>query len=136
LLSYGVPVWIDALRSPKNANRLKQVQRLMNIKITKAFRTTSHEALCILSGTTPINIELTARTKLCNIKRGRLEHNPVTTLDLPINYEEWPHPAEDIEAKTVTEDETHTVHIYTDGSKPDAGSAQAYTPNEPVYKTG
>jgi hypothetical protein len=35
LLSYGIPVWIDALRSPKNANRLKQVQRLINIKIPK-----------------------------------------------------------------------------------------------------
>jgi len=37
-------------------NRLKyiRVQRLINIKIAKAFRTTSSEALCILSGTTPI----------------------------------------------------------------------------------
>ena len=38
----------------------------------------------------------------------------------------------------VTEDETYTVHIYTDGSKTDAGVGAGiaiYTPNEPVYKT-
>jgi len=39
-------------------NRLKyiRVQRLMNIKIAKTFRTTSSEALYILAGTTPIII--------------------------------------------------------------------------------
>ena len=39
-------------------NRLKyiRIQRLMNIKIPKAFRITSTEALCMLAGTTPIII--------------------------------------------------------------------------------
>jgi len=40
-------------------NKLKyiRVQSLMHIRIAKAFRTTSSEALCILAGTTPIIIK-------------------------------------------------------------------------------
>ena len=64
LVSYGIPVWTDALSYNCNINRLKQVQRLINLKITKAFRTTSHEALCILAGTTPTHIELKAIAEL------------------------------------------------------------------------
>jgi len=41
-----------------NALKLKQIQRLTNIKIAKAYRTTSHEALCVLTGITPIMTEL------------------------------------------------------------------------------
>jgi hypothetical protein len=32
--------------------------RLINIKIAKAYRTTSHEALCVLTGIPPILTEL------------------------------------------------------------------------------
>jgi hypothetical protein len=32
---------------------LIRVQRLINIKMAKAYRTVSHEALCILTGMTP-----------------------------------------------------------------------------------
>jgi hypothetical protein len=35
-----------------------RVKRLINIKIAQAFRTTSYEALSILTGITPILIEL------------------------------------------------------------------------------
>jgi hypothetical protein len=54
---YGAPVWIGA--NEKNCNRTlySKVQRLMNIKIATAYRTTSNDALCILTGTTPIEIK-------------------------------------------------------------------------------
>ena len=57
ILSYGAPVWIEGLKRKHNATKLKRVQRLINIKITRAYRTTSHEALCVLTGITPILIE-------------------------------------------------------------------------------
>jgi len=46
-------------------NRLKyiRVQRLMNIRMAKAFRTTSSEALCILAGMTPIIIKIKEAVK-------------------------------------------------------------------------
>ena len=36
-----------------NKLKLKRVQRLINIKIAKAYRTVSNEALCALTGLTP-----------------------------------------------------------------------------------
>ena len=38
--------------------KLIRVQRLINIKIAKAYRTVSTEALCILTGMTPIAIKI------------------------------------------------------------------------------
>jgi hypothetical protein len=50
LLLYGAPVWIEALEKECNKTIYNRTQRLINIKIDKAFRTTSNEALCILTG--------------------------------------------------------------------------------------
>jgi hypothetical protein len=56
LLLYGIYSYFMAKAMKYEYNRLKyiRVQRLINTKIAKAFRTTSSEALCILTGTTPI----------------------------------------------------------------------------------
>jgi hypothetical protein len=58
LLSYAAPVWSKALTKKFNQKRITTVQSLMNIRISKAFRTTSNEALCVLTGVAPITIEL------------------------------------------------------------------------------
>jgi len=36
LLTYGAPIWIEAIRKNKNLTKYKRIQRLMNIKIAKA----------------------------------------------------------------------------------------------------
>jgi hypothetical protein len=46
LLIYGAPVWIKAIRKETYKAKLLRVQRLINIKMAKACRTVSHEALC------------------------------------------------------------------------------------------
>jgi hypothetical protein len=58
ILSYGAPVWIECLIRINNTTKLKGVQRLINIKIAKAFRSTSYEALSVLTGIISILIEL------------------------------------------------------------------------------
>lgn len=121
VLSYGIPVWIQALNANHNVRRLKRVQRLINIKITKAFRTTSHEALCVIAGSTPIDIELSAIAKYYNIVRRSYNKEETTHLDIAKNYREWPHPAENIELQEKDDDERYTVQIYTDGSRTDTG---------------
>jgi hypothetical protein len=52
LLLYGASVWIDAMQYENNKQKYIRVQRLINIRTAKAFRTTSSEALCILTGIT------------------------------------------------------------------------------------
>ena len=54
LLSYGAPIWSNALAKNYNLRKLKRVQRLINIRIARSFRTASYEALCIVTGLTPI----------------------------------------------------------------------------------
>jgi len=43
----------------------------MNLRIVKAFRTTSSEALCILAGLTSIIIKTEEAVKLCDLKKGK-----------------------------------------------------------------
>ena len=56
LLTYGAPVWIEAMNHEYNRRKCITVQRLINISLAKAYRTTSTEALCMLTATTPIII--------------------------------------------------------------------------------
>lgn len=122
LISYGIPVWIESLNTKYNIMKIKRVQRLINIKIARAFRTTSHEALCILTGLTPINIELSAISKLFYITRGIVKDaERYGSLDTEINYREWPHPSLNVKLHEKVEDLNYSVQIFTDGSKTEAG---------------
>jgi ATP-dependent Clp protease adapter protein ClpS len=58
LLTYGATVWIEAMNYEHNRQKYIRVQRLINIRIAKAYRTASSEALCMLTGMTPIIIKL------------------------------------------------------------------------------
>lgn len=67
LLTYGAPVWIDVMKYEYNRQKYIRVQRLINIRLAKAYHTTSSKALCILMGMTPI-IKLAEVVKHYNIK--------------------------------------------------------------------
>jgi hypothetical protein len=69
LLLYGEPVWIKALEKECNKTVYNRTHRLINIKIAKAFRTTSNEALCTLTGLAPVLIKAEEAAKLYNIMR-------------------------------------------------------------------
>jgi hypothetical protein len=53
LLLYGAPVWRQVTDNASYKSKLVRVQRLINIKISKAYRTVSNDVLCILTGLTP-----------------------------------------------------------------------------------
>jgi len=50
LMLYGAPVWSRAMEKNCNRTLYSRVQQLINIKIAKAYRTTSSDALCMLTG--------------------------------------------------------------------------------------
>ena len=121
LLSYGAPAWIEATQRTYNKMKLRRVQRLVNIKIAKAFRTTSHEALCVITGLTPITISLSELVQYYNITRG-IHRSPIINgeeieIDNEKHYKEWRHPAEFPAIEDVDPAKDYTVQIYTDGSK-------------------
>jgi len=57
LLLYGAPVWTEAMKYAYKRLKYIRVQKPMNIRMAKAYGTTSSEALCIVTGMTPIIIK-------------------------------------------------------------------------------
>jgi hypothetical protein len=68
----------------KNCNRTLyiRVQRLINIKIAKAYRTTSSDALCILTGNAPVQLKAEEAANLYRITKDKqnetLDHETET----------------------------------------------------------
>ena len=86
LLLYGAAVWIEALEKECNKTIYNRVERLINIKIAKAFPT-SKEALCILTGLTPVVIKAEEAATLYNIMRNRQLHE----IDHEVQLKDWLH---------------------------------------------
>jgi hypothetical protein len=118
LLLYGAPLWKKALHKACYRLKLIRVQRLINIKITKAYRTVSNEALCILSGMTPIVIKIEEAIQFYEITRGNTRE--VALVDCDVGVKHWEYPAERITLLTGN-NETSAIQIYTDGSKSGLG---------------
>ena len=115
LLSYGAPVWFEAMKHAHNRQKYVRVQRLINLRMARAYRTTSSEALCILTGMTPIILKLEEVVKQYSFREK--QHHEATNIDYDVEYRQWPHL---VRAGTITEIETHeeaTISAYTDGSK-------------------
>jgi ribonuclease HI len=119
LLMYGAPVWEDAMKFDHNKRKYMRAQRLMNLRIAKAFCTTSNEALCIVANTTPIMLKIEEVVKIYNIRKGR--GKPIHNIDREVDLKHWQHPAD--EAKSLDNEEIKDSHIqvYTDGSKTQHG---------------
>jgi hypothetical protein len=119
LLTYGAPVWIEAVNHEYNKRKYIRVQRLINISMAKAYRTTSSEVLCTLTATTPIIFKLEEIVKRYNTKKRR--SNILMELDHEVEYKYWPHPADTVTIEEVVSDEEATLQAFTDGSKQEHG---------------
>ena len=84
---------------------------MMNIKITKALRTLSYEASCVLAGFRPIRIAIEEK-----IQNYKATHNNIE-FDAPMEVRYWSHPAEIPLVRGPTEIQHNVIHIFTDGSK-------------------
>ena len=58
---HGSPVWAETVEKARYRKLLTAVQWLINIKIAKAHRTVSNEALGIITGLKPIHIKIKKR---------------------------------------------------------------------------
>ena len=67
---YAVSGWKDAIENEYNRAKYVTVQRLISLRIAKAYRTISHEAVCIVTGLTPITIKGEDVAILHNITTG------------------------------------------------------------------
>ena len=111
ILTYGAPIWEKALTKQNNLRKYQRVQRMINIKISKAFRTLSYEASCVMAGVRAIRLAIEEK-----VRTYKATHNN-TEYDVPLDVRYWPHPAEIPFIKAPTEIPHNVINIFTDGSK-------------------
>ena len=75
------------------------------------------QALCILTGTTPIELKAEEAANLYRITRDKQNHQ----LDHEVEPKDWTHPADSVKINEQTEGNEHTIQIFTDGSKNEHG---------------
>jgi hypothetical protein len=84
----------------------------MNIKISKAYRTVSYDASCVIAEVRPIQITIEQQvqtymaTKINNL-----------TYDAPLDVRHWRHPSQLAQIRKVEYDTTYAIEVFTDGSK-------------------
>ena len=119
LLMYGAPVWEGAMKYAQNTKKYMRAQRLINLRIAKAFCTTSNEALCIVANTAPIMLKIEEVVKIYNIRkwRGKQIHN----IDGEVDLKYWQHPADEAKFLDTDENKDRPIEAYTDGSKTQQG---------------
>jgi len=115
IMTYGAPVWEEAVNKQTLLRKMQSTQRLINIKITKSYRTISYEASCVMAGALPIGILIAGKAQMYRIKQG-LE-NCEQAYDMPLPPSEWPHPAQRVTIEETKEKTKYPIEIYTDGSK-------------------
>ena len=74
---------------------------MINLRIAKAFCTTSNEALCIVADTTPTILKIEEAVRIYNLNKGR--GNQTHEIDREVELKYWQHPAD--KAKTIEADE-------------------------------
>jgi len=120
LLLYGAPIWTNALTKDSYKIKLTRVQRLINIRIAKSYRTVSNEALCMITGLTPIDtkIEETAQffqlAKWNKKEEGQIDHDT--------RSKHWLHPAVSLTIREDGNEDDRKIQIFTDGSKTEQGA--------------
>jgi hypothetical protein len=112
ILTYGAPIWVEAIRKNKNLTKYKRTRRLINIKIAKTYRTISYDASCVIAGVRPIQItiEQNVQTYMAT-KINNKEY------DAPLEVRYWRHPAELVTICEVENGSIYTTEVYIDGSK-------------------
>jgi ribonuclease HI len=102
---------IEALKKECKKTIYNSVQHFINMTIAKAFRNTTNEALCTLTGLTPIVIKAEEATKLYNIMRKSQAHE----IDHEVQPKNWLHTADKV--KITKKQNEQAIQIFTDASK-------------------
>ena len=112
-------MWKKAIDKVSYKSKLGRVQRLINIKITDAYHMVSNEALCILTGLTPIAIKIEEACQFYQLTKDSSKVEAPVDCDMEVRY--WHHPAETINFLTENNEETSIIQIFIERSKSEQG---------------
>jgi len=119
LLLYGAPIWVNVITKACYRTKLNMVQRLINIRIAKSYRMVSNEALCMITGLTPIDIKIEETAQLYQITKGNMKEE--VQFDHDTRTKHWLQPAISLTILEDFKDDNSTIQIYTDRSKNEQG---------------
>jgi hypothetical protein len=107
LLLYGAPVWRKGIDKASYKSNLVRVQRLINIKIAKAYRIVLHEALCVFTAMMPIDLKIEKSARIYQINKGNDKEKTQFDKDMEVRY--WQHPAD----ASISSTKKKLQYIYT-----------------------
>ena len=83
--------------------------------MAKAYRTVSNEALCVITGMTPIQLKIEKAVQLYFQTRSQTKDTGQFDNNKEARW--WQHPAESVIMTDEENEEASPLQIYTDGSK-------------------
>jgi len=116
LLLYGAPVWKNVLNKHCYKAKIIKIQRLINIRITKAYRAVSNEALCVIASIKRIHIKIEEAGRYYKVTKVK-----GIQYDGEMEVKNWIYLAKHVKIIEGHENSPHYIHAYTDGSKSDSG---------------
>lgn len=136
-ISYGHEVWYNDLKY-HGLQRLSSCQRMCLLSLIRSYRTTSTDALCVLAGTPPLHLELSASSLKYNVIHGNSSMeindilvnssklmNKIKSYDYP--YFCYSHHINFVRPVVDSVPVYNHPVIFTDGSKMNEGVAAAFT---------
>ena len=122
LILYGTPEWKSFLDNTCYKAKIIRIQWLINIRIAKAHRTISNEALCVITGIIRINIKIEETAKCYECIKGN-----ENLIELVMEVKHWTNPANSVKFVEGQEDSKHIIHVHTDSSKNEHGLGSGVT---------
>jgi hypothetical protein len=132
LLTYGAPVWIDAMKYKHNTQKYIRVQQIINLKMARTYRTTSSEVLCILTGMFPITLKLEETVTQYTFRD--MQQQQAMNLDQDVEYRHWPHLTKAISIEETQSHKEATISSYKAGSKYQEGVGSGGSNVVPKFK--
>jgi hypothetical protein len=128
---YGAEVWAEKINKTK-IKCLRRIQRLICIRITKAYRTISYESAVLITGLIPIEMKIREHINLSKIKTSNneiIESLNTDYLERKVNHKLLPHQAKRaiISVKNNYSDSGYRFKIFTDRSKDETKVGFAFT---------
>ena len=70
VVAYAAAGWVDKINA-YHRKQLTQAQRYLLLRVTKAYRTVSSDALCVIAGAKPIELILEERKSFYILRKGK-----------------------------------------------------------------